>query len=115
LELVDHLIETYKGKPLEQFLRGMSLEDHGVLSQSGQSPKREVESVGGTGGTRTGSNNRNFSNVISFYEQASNQRLLGRDEGLSLNSSFGKFPQGKADELWGRLQKTLGKWTKSGK
>ena len=28
---------------------------------------------------------------------------------------FGKFPQGKADELWGRLQKTLGKWTNSGK
>ena len=63
LELVDHLIETYKGKPLEQFLRGMSLEDHGVLSQSRQTPKRGVESVGGTGGTRTGSNNRNFSNV----------------------------------------------------
>jgi uncharacterized protein YjbJ (UPF0337 family) len=24
---------------------------------------------------------------------------------------FGKFLQGKADELWGRLQKTLGRWT----
>jgi uncharacterized protein YjbJ (UPF0337 family) len=31
-----------------------------------------------------------------------------------LKQHFGKFPQGKA-ELWGRLQKTLGKWTKSGK
>jgi uncharacterized protein YjbJ (UPF0337 family) len=28
---------------------------------------------------------------------------------------FGNFPRGKADELLGRLQKTLGKWTKSGK
>ena len=26
----------------------------------------------------------------------------------------GKFSQGKADELWGRLQKTVGKWEKSG-
>jgi uncharacterized protein YjbJ (UPF0337 family) len=32
-----------------------------------------------------------------------------------LKEHFGKFPQGKGDELWGRLQKTLGKWTKSGK
>jgi uncharacterized protein YjbJ (UPF0337 family) len=28
---------------------------------------------------------------------------------------FGKFPQGKVDELWGRLQKTVGKWTGSGR
>jgi uncharacterized protein YjbJ (UPF0337 family) len=28
---------------------------------------------------------------------------------------FGKFPQGKADEFWGRMQKTIGKWTNSGK
>jgi uncharacterized protein YjbJ (UPF0337 family) len=32
-----------------------------------------------------------------------------------LKQRFGKFPQGKTDELLGRLQKTLGKWTKSGK
>jgi hypothetical protein len=30
-------------------------------------------------------------------------------------SGFGNFPQGKAEEALGRLQKTLGKWTKSGK
>jgi uncharacterized protein YjbJ (UPF0337 family) len=28
---------------------------------------------------------------------------------------FGKFSAGKLDELKGRLQKTLGKWTKSGR
>jgi len=32
-----------------------------------------------------------------------------------LKQRVGHFPQGKADELWGRLQKTLGKWTKSGR
>jgi uncharacterized protein YjbJ (UPF0337 family) len=32
-----------------------------------------------------------------------------------LKQHFGKFSQGKADEWWGRLQKTLGKWTKSGR
>ena len=28
---------------------------------------------------------------------------------------FGRFPAGKLDELKGRLQKTLGKWSKSGR
>jgi uncharacterized protein YjbJ (UPF0337 family) len=32
-----------------------------------------------------------------------------------LKEHFGRYPQGKADVLWGRLQKTLGKWTKFGK
>jgi uncharacterized protein YjbJ (UPF0337 family) len=32
-----------------------------------------------------------------------------------LKQHFGKFSQGKADELWGRLQKTLGKWRKFGR
>jgi uncharacterized protein YjbJ (UPF0337 family) len=31
-----------------------------------------------------------------------------------LKQRFGKFSQGKTDELWGRLEKTLGKWTKPG-
>ncbi|MGA8480655.1 MAG: hypothetical protein WB696_22050 [Chthoniobacterales bacterium] len=31
-----------------------------------------------------------------------------------LKQRFG-IPQGKTDELWGRLQKTLGKWTKPGR
>ena len=32
-----------------------------------------------------------------------------------LKQRFRKVPQGKADELLGRLQKTLGKWTKPDK
>jgi uncharacterized protein YjbJ (UPF0337 family) len=32
-----------------------------------------------------------------------------------LRQRFGKFPEGKAEELWGRVQKTLGKWKKSGR
>jgi uncharacterized protein YjbJ (UPF0337 family) len=32
-----------------------------------------------------------------------------------LKQHFGRFSQGKADEWWGRLQKTLGKWMKSGR
>ena len=32
-----------------------------------------------------------------------------------LKQHFGRFSRGKADELWGRLQKTLGKWMKSGR
>jgi uncharacterized protein YjbJ (UPF0337 family) len=32
-----------------------------------------------------------------------------------LKQHFGNASQGKADELWGRVQKTLGKWTKLGK
>jgi uncharacterized protein YjbJ (UPF0337 family) len=32
-----------------------------------------------------------------------------------LRQRYGKYSAGKVDELWGRLQKTLGKWTKSGR
>ena len=32
-----------------------------------------------------------------------------------LKQHFGRFLQGKANVLWGRLQKTLGKWMKSGR
>ena len=32
-----------------------------------------------------------------------------------LKQHFGRFSQSKADELLGRIQKTLGKWTKSGR
>jgi uncharacterized protein YjbJ (UPF0337 family) len=32
-----------------------------------------------------------------------------------LKQRCGKFTQGKADELWGRVQKTLGKWKKQGR
>jgi uncharacterized protein YjbJ (UPF0337 family) len=32
-----------------------------------------------------------------------------------LRQRYGKFPHGKADELWGRLQKTIGKWTRPGR
>jgi uncharacterized protein YjbJ (UPF0337 family) len=32
-----------------------------------------------------------------------------------LKQHCGKFTQGKADELWGRVQKTLGKWKKPGR
>ena len=32
-----------------------------------------------------------------------------------LKQHCGTFTQSKADELWGRLQKTLGKWKKSGR
>jgi uncharacterized protein YjbJ (UPF0337 family) len=62
----------------------------------------------------TGSNKCNRSPVYVSMNKLQMKGSWNEMKG-KLKQHFGKFPQGQADELWGQLQKTLGKWTKPGR